>query len=495
MGDEVESSAGVRPGDVLAGKYRIEQVLGVGGMGVVVAATHLQLDTKVALKFLLPAMLRNKDVVNRFAREARAAVRIQSEHVARVLDVGTLESGAPYMVMEFLEGEDLAAWLMRQGPLPVELTVDFVLQACVAVANAHSLGIVHRDLKPANLFCLRGSDRQFLIKVLDFGISKITNLSASDSGGSMTHTTAVMGSPYYMSPEQMQSAKEVDARTDIWALGVILYELLCGSTPFVGESFAEIAIKVATTPFAPVRSLRTDVPPGLEAVIFRCLEKKKTERFGNVADLAVALGEFAPARSRPSIDKIVGILQTGPLAGGPSGGRSSARGSSPDAPESLGTMAPSANTAPGSQGARGGRRAARTLSALGIGGAVSVAAIVAAVLIMKRPREPAPLPMAASAVSAGMGPVAASASAEVRPVESAPAVPVLSAAVPVVPVVPAAPVAVSPIAAPSRVAPKGVHKAAEGGPPAGPGTSMSNCRVVSFFDADGNQHFKQQCGN
>src|SRR5580658_3121679 len=191
---DLQETAGIREGAILAGKYRVEKVLGVGGMGVVVAAQHVQLDEKVAIKFLLPTMLRNENVVGRFSREARAAVKIKSEHVARVSDVGTLENGAPYMIMEYLEGEDLAAWIQRWGPLPVEQAVDFVLQACVGVASAHGIGIIHRDLKPANLFCLRGNDGQFVIKVLDFGISKVTNPSGPETGGSMTHTAAVMGS-------------------------------------------------------------------------------------------------------------------------------------------------------------------------------------------------------------------------------------------------------------------------------------------------------------
>jgi serine/threonine protein kinase len=186
------SAAGVREGDVLAGKYRVERVLGVGGMGVVVAAHHLQLNSKVALKFLLPDALHDSEAVARFAREAQAAVKIQSEHVARVTDVGTLPNGAPYMVMEYLEGEDLAAWIARRGPLPVEQAVEFVLHACVAVADAHALGIVHRDLKPANLFCVRRSDGQLSIKVLDFGISKMTGSSGSPMG-SVTRTSALMG--------------------------------------------------------------------------------------------------------------------------------------------------------------------------------------------------------------------------------------------------------------------------------------------------------------
>src|SRR5260370_2821362 len=191
QGDSQEA-AGVAEGQILVHKYRVERVVGVGGMGVVVAATHLQLDTKVALKVLLPSMLRNQDVVGRFAREARAAVKIQSEHVARVLDVGTLESGAPYMVMEFLNGGDLCAWLDQRGPLPIEQGVEFVLQASVAVAEAHSLGIVHRDLKPANLFCVRGADGKLIIKWLDFGSSKMTNLGTA-APGSFTGTSAMLG--------------------------------------------------------------------------------------------------------------------------------------------------------------------------------------------------------------------------------------------------------------------------------------------------------------
>src|SRR3984885_7032800 len=192
-------------------------------MGIVVAARHVQLDEKVALKFLRPEALADADAVERFAREARAAVKIKSEHVARVIDVGTLPNGAPYMVMEHLDGEDMAAWIKERGALPVEQALDFVLQACVAVADAHALGIVHRDLKPANLFCIRRSDGQLSIKVLDFGISKMTDLTGSGQG-SMTRTSALMGSPLYMSPEQMRSSKDVDAKTDIWALGVILFE-------------------------------------------------------------------------------------------------------------------------------------------------------------------------------------------------------------------------------------------------------------------------------
>jgi len=303
----------IREGDVLAGKYRVEKVLGAGGMGVVVAAHHIGLDTKVAIKFLLPEMLGNRDAVARFATEARAAVRIKSEYVARVFDVGILETGAPYMVMEFLDGGDLAAWLEQRGWLPIDLAVEFILQVCVAVADAHALGIVHRDLKPANFFCVRRSDGQLSIKVLDFGISKVTG----DSSGqvmSVTRTNSVMGSPLYMSPEQLRSPKDVDAQTDIWSIGASLYELLTGTAPFQGDTIAELAVRLASHPPPPLRVLRPEIPPVLEAVVLKCLERDRVKRYQNVAELAVALLQFAPRGSRAQVERISAILRATGLA-------------------------------------------------------------------------------------------------------------------------------------------------------------------------------------
>jgi serine/threonine protein kinase len=297
--DEAEQRIGLREGDLLAGKYRVERVLGAGGMGVVVAAHHQGLDTKVAIKLLLPEMLDQKDVVARFAREARAAARITSEHVARVFDVGALEDGAPYMVMEFLDGSDLSEWLKRSGPLPVTQAVGFVLQACEAVAEAHRVGIVHRDLKPANLFCVRRPDGSLFIKVLDFGISKLATIGGQS--GSMTATAALMGTPFYMSPEQMDSAREVDGRTDIWALGIVLFELLTGNRPFGGQTMPEVCLRIATHPAPKVRQQRADVPAGLEAAILKCLEKQRTERFSTVAEMVAALAPFAEPRDAWSV--------------------------------------------------------------------------------------------------------------------------------------------------------------------------------------------------
>jgi serine/threonine-protein kinase len=297
----------VREGEILAGKYRVDRVLGVGGMGVVVAAHHLELDDRVAVKFLLPETLGNPDAVARFAREARAAVKIKSEHVARVSDVGRLESGAPYMVMEYLEGSDLSGWLTERGPLPTEQAVEFALQASEAIAEAHSLGIVHRDLKPANLFVIRRPDGGLSIKVLDFGISKMKSLTGSGGEGSMTRTSTMLGSPIYMSPEQIQSSKDVDARGDIWALGVILYELIMGEPPFGGAHMAELIYAIISSVPAPMRARRPDVPEGLERVILHCLSKNRAERFASIAELSVALLPFAPPRSLASVERISGV--------------------------------------------------------------------------------------------------------------------------------------------------------------------------------------------
>ena len=311
-----QEPAGVREGEILAGKYRVEKVLGVGGMGVVVAAKHVQLDEKVAIKFLLPEMQKNAEVVARLAPEARAAVKIKSEHVARVFDVGQLDDGSPYMVMEFLEGGDLAAWLRQRGPMPIDQATEFVIQACVAIAEAHGLGIVHRDLKPANLYCIRRPDGQLSIKVLDFGISKLTDLARASEqpGGSVTQTSAVMGSPLYMSPEQVQNAKDVDARTDIWSLGVILFELVTGAVPFPGETFGEIAVKIAVRPELSIRAHRPDVPAALEAAVARALEKDRNRRYRNVAEFALALLPFSSGRAKGYVERVSDTIRSAGLS-------------------------------------------------------------------------------------------------------------------------------------------------------------------------------------
>lgn len=296
----------VYAGQILGGKYRVDRVLGAGGMGMVVAATHLQLDERIAIKFLLPEALRNPEAVARFGREAKAAVKIRGEHVARVIDVGTFENGAPYMVMEHLDGRDLSALIHERGAMPATDAVDAVLQACEALAEAHALGIVHRDLKPANLFMVRRPDGTPCVKVLDFGISKLTAATGADH--SMTKTSAVMGSPLYMSPEQMTASRQVDARADIWAIGVVLYELLTGRVPFIAETLPEICGLILTAMPSAIRDYSPAVPDGLQLVVQRCLEKDRERRFANVSELANALAPFGSRATSRSVERIARIL-------------------------------------------------------------------------------------------------------------------------------------------------------------------------------------------
>jgi serine/threonine-protein kinase len=305
-------SAPVAEGDILAGKYEVIRVIGAGGMGVVVEARHLQLDQRVALKFLLVDEYQSEDAVGRFLREGRAAAQIKSEHVARVSDVGTLEGGAPFIVMEYLEGEDLSDVVAKRGTLAVREAVDYVLQASEAIAEAHALGIIHRDLKPANLFLTRRADGSPLVKVLDFGISKIDN---DPRNISLTASTGAVGSPQYMSPEQMRSAKHVDRRTDIWALGAILFELLAGRPPFEADSLIALCTFVATREAPLLRGLREDAPENLERIVSRCLQKDPMDRYQTLAEMAVDLAPFGSRTAQTSARRIVTILSDAGIAG------------------------------------------------------------------------------------------------------------------------------------------------------------------------------------
>ncbi|MDP9150960.1 MAG: protein kinase [Myxococcota bacterium] len=291
------------PGDVIDDKYCVEEVLGAGGMGVVVAARHLQLGQRVAIKVVRSHGAADSSATGRFMREARAAAGLTSEHVVRVLDVGTLPTGTPFMVMEHLAGVDLAHVLHRDGPLAVVDAVGFVLQACEAIAEAHAQGIVHRDLKPANLFVTHRMDGSALIKVLDFGISKAA-LGAVDDGGTLTASGVVMGSPNYMSPEQVRSAKNVDARSDLWSLGVILYELLTGVCPFAGESLGDTLAKIVSEPAPPITMQRPDLPTSLAAAIHRCLQRRLDARVQSVGELASRILPFAPDEAALSVERI-----------------------------------------------------------------------------------------------------------------------------------------------------------------------------------------------
>ena len=305
-------------GTVLAGKYLLQQVIGEGGVGIVVSAKHLELDEQVAIKFLRPEAMQDSAIVARFAHEAKASVTIKSEHVVRIFDVGVLPDGAPYIVMEHLEGKDLATAMQMQGCFAIRDVAEYGLQLCEALAAAHSRGIVHRDIKPENIFLTSSVTTLEMtnVKVLDFGISK-SALTGSIFGGAMplVKTQNLMGTPLYMSPEQVRATDNVDARSDIWALGMVLYEMLASRTAFTAASITELCAAVLETPAAPLAMHRPDVPREMAEVVHRCLEKDPARRFQNVGELAIALLPFAPKRARINAERATSMLRSAGVIG------------------------------------------------------------------------------------------------------------------------------------------------------------------------------------
>ena len=406
-------------GTVLLDKYRVIRTLGVGGMGAVVAAEHMQLGNRVAIKFLLPTLVDNEMVVARFLQEAKAATRIQSEHVASVVDVGQMTGdglpakGIPYMVMEYLEGKDLSEWVKMGKKFPVDDAIDYIVQACEALAQAHKAGIIHRDIKPANLFLSQRDDRE-VVKVLDFGISKLMEEGPEDMG--LTKTTTVLGSGLYMSPEQMRSAKSVDFRTDIYSLGVCLFELLTGTQPHTAETFSELCVKVNIDDPTPLRDYRPDISKELAETIAVAYARKPEDRYQSVQELASALAPFARGGSQPTIEQIQGITRHESMVPPP-----------PANPQLKSTA--SAVTA---EAIRPERPSTNTGVALG---AVLVAIVTAAGLGLFMWRQPPPAPR----------PAASSAASDPTPAaSSAPPAPLVSSA-------PTATVSATPSAAPSVV--------------------------------------------
>jgi serine/threonine protein kinase len=299
----------VREGDVLAEKYRVTRLLGIGGMGAVVEAQHLVLGQRVAIKIVLPNFATDHERVQRFLREAKAASALRSEHVAKVLDVGMLPGGVPYLVMEFLEGTDLAKLLKERDRLPTEEAAEYILQACEALAEAHARGLVHRDIKPANLFITRRVDGSPLLKVLDFGIAKGQGgINEGMASADLTSSNALLGSPLYMSPEQMRSARDVDMRSDIWSLGIVLYKLLTGKVPYEASTFGELCMLIVQQTAPPPTDLCPEISLELSAVVLRCLEKDPSQRYENVAQLGAALLPFAPARTAVLVDRAAAVF-------------------------------------------------------------------------------------------------------------------------------------------------------------------------------------------
>jgi eukaryotic-like serine/threonine-protein kinase len=305
---ELESIA--RKGSLIAKKYRVEGIIGHGGMGAVVAATHRRLGQRVAIKILYPSSARSPEAVARFLREAQAAAALQSEHVVRILDFGRHTDGLPFMVMEYLVGTNLAQLLAARGKLPLDEALQYVMQGTEAVAEAHARGIIHRDIKPANLFLTCRSDGSPLIKVLDFGISKADWLVGNPNyTPDLTATADTLGTPMYMSPEQVRSTKDVTARADIWAFGVMLYELLVGTPPFWADSLPALSAKIVADTPVPLSHHRNDLPDGLDAAVMWCLEKDPARRPPTVAHLARLLAPFAPGTTHGWPQRIDHIVQ------------------------------------------------------------------------------------------------------------------------------------------------------------------------------------------
>jgi serine/threonine-protein kinase len=298
-------------GTIVDGKYRIDEVLGRGAMGVVVAATHLQLGERVALKFLrYRARGPADDFQSRFKREARVSARLKNEHITRVIDVGVWRDAVPYMVMDYLSGTDLRQLVKKHGPLSVAQAIDFTVQVCVGIAEAHAAGVVHRDLKPSNLFVTRRSDGSDLIKILDFGISKWSAEEAELE--ELTQTGVVLGSPKYMAPEQLFGSSEVDSRADVWSIGAILYELLIGRPPFDLPTFTKICAELSTDrpPPSPAER-RPEITPELEAVVLRCFIRNPDQRIQNVSELAGDLLDAVQAPfAEPMRQKIASTLMS-----------------------------------------------------------------------------------------------------------------------------------------------------------------------------------------
>jgi eukaryotic-like serine/threonine-protein kinase len=477
-------------GTVMDDKYELVRVLGEGGMGKVFEGRHRAIGRRVAVKFLLPESARNPDIVRRFENEARAAGRLEHENIAAVFDFGRTASGLPYLVMEYLVGEDCATLLQRSAPLSVAHAVGLLLQVCRGLDVAHRNGIVHRDLKPANLFVTKRADRTDLVKILDFGIAK---LRSADAVGS-TATGAAMGTVPYMSPEQARGQKDLDHRSDVYALGVILYELLSRRRPHEGESALQIIYRILTTRPVPLDSLRGGLPPAVVAVVHRALAFDPGDRFPSVVELAEALVPFSDRPVAPFRSEVhrAGI----PVTAVAPASEFTPVGTSP--PVSRTASAPGGSFAlPG--GGRGKRWAA------GAAALVVMLSAGVAVLVAKRPPQgvvTAPPSGSSAAAWEPAGPqprVPAGTLDPSTPPAFAPTAVAASAPAPMVPIAPVASIATSG-ESPSLRRPGAAARptvARPGATPLGPqapsAAVANDCDPNFYLDPQGEKHFKPYC--
>ncbi len=509
----VTTTAALEPGEMIRSKYRVDRVLGEGGMGWVIAAEHVGLGQQVAIKILREELRSNPELVERFSREARAASRLESDHVCRVLDVDALDDGTPFMVLEYLEGSDLSCVLDGGEPLPLAVAAAWTLEACEAVAEAHALGIVHRDIKPANLFIARRPNGKTRVKVLDFGISKMETAV----GASVTSTSNVMGSAHYMSPEQMLASRDVDARADIWALGITLYELTTATLPFPGESVTQVAALVMTTVPQPPSALRPELPAGFDEIVMRCLAPEREDRFESVAELAAALAPFAATDAAegadPAHDPYAGLPQAlaarflstevrarsgapPPYASRPHASGSKPHVSHSQRPKPLAPRAiEDASSTMGALASGSVRAPARTSTAPALlGGVLVVAAIAAAVLFGMRKQPvatgatPSSEPTTVSAAAAPQGARAEVPPAATSAMPEAPAPTAPSSASARARPLPRPRAATPPAAAtPAAAAP------AAAAPAAAPSVPAKNCNPPFTINPDGTRHAKPEC--
>lgn len=282
-------AGGARVGQVIAEKYRLERLLGRGGMGEVYEARHVLVGRRFALKLLHPHVAQGSSAVSRFLREARAAGSLENPHIAAVVDFATTSDGVPFLVMEYLEGVSLARLLANEGPLPVPRAVGLLLQICRGLAAAHSAGIVHRDLKPDNLLVVKNHDGTEQLKILDFGIAKLVD----EPNAALTHSGAVLGTAFYMAPEQARGEKQVDSRVDIYALGVIAFELLSGHKPHPGDGYNAILAHILTQPAESLANLRPGLPPRLVELVEAAMAFEPTARPSSAAAWAEELMAFS----------------------------------------------------------------------------------------------------------------------------------------------------------------------------------------------------------